>query len=311
MKKYIYSTILTISLFLLSGSTPSSNVSSEMIPKSVFDSRTIQNIKDYGATGNGIDDDTSSIQRAINEVSQRGGGVVLFPSGEYAIDATKSIVLADNITLLFDHGTKLLAIPNKSETYSVIKIRDAKNIALVGGVRIVGERNKHQGSTGEWGFGISITGSTNVLIQNPVISDFWGDGIYIGSTSKQSYSENITIINPVCDNNRRQGISVVSAKNVDIINPKIYNTNGTKPQYGIDIEPNYYHEVIQNIRIINPIISGNVGGGILFSLFKISGPQSDVSIEVINGAGIQDSIDLVTSKGINGTIMIDNKNILK
>lgn len=60
------------------------------------------NVKDYGAVGNGIVDDTASIQSAINAALAAGGGVVLLPSGRYLVGGglliddgptTKSIVL--------------------------------------------------------------------------------------------------------------------------------------------------------------------------------------------------------------------------
>ena len=44
------------------------------------------NVKDYGATGDGTTDDTTSIQAAINAVTS--GGVVYFPSGTYRIART-------------------------------------------------------------------------------------------------------------------------------------------------------------------------------------------------------------------------------
>lgn len=42
----------------------------------------VVNVKDYGATGNGVTDDTAAIQNAINAVTTNGG-TVFFPSGHY------------------------------------------------------------------------------------------------------------------------------------------------------------------------------------------------------------------------------------
>lgn len=51
--------------------------------------------RDFGAAGNGITDDTSAIQRAINATYNSGGGVILFPPGVYIV---KSVNLRENIT---------------------------------------------------------------------------------------------------------------------------------------------------------------------------------------------------------------------
>ena len=42
-------------------------------------------VKDFGAMGNNIADDTKAIQKAIDAVSQAGGGVVFFPRGIYKV----------------------------------------------------------------------------------------------------------------------------------------------------------------------------------------------------------------------------------
>lgn len=46
------------------------------------------NVKSYGAVGDGITDDTTSIQNAINASS---GGIVFFPAGDYKISSTLTI----------------------------------------------------------------------------------------------------------------------------------------------------------------------------------------------------------------------------
>lgn len=46
-------------------------------------SASVINVKDFGAKGDGINDDTSAIQSAIDDVFTKGGGVVFFPTGTY------------------------------------------------------------------------------------------------------------------------------------------------------------------------------------------------------------------------------------
>jgi hypothetical protein len=52
-------------------------------------------VKDFGAVGDGITDDTKAIQQAINTTYEAGGGVILFPAGIYVVT---SVDLKENIT---------------------------------------------------------------------------------------------------------------------------------------------------------------------------------------------------------------------
>ena len=40
-------------------------------------------VREFGAVGNGKDDDTAAVQAAIDNVTLAGGGIVWFPSGRY------------------------------------------------------------------------------------------------------------------------------------------------------------------------------------------------------------------------------------
>ena len=55
----------------------------------------VDDVKDFGAVGDGITDDTQAIQKAIDTVYSQGGGVIAFPQGEYLVTSVK---LKDNIT---------------------------------------------------------------------------------------------------------------------------------------------------------------------------------------------------------------------
>lgn len=47
--------------------------------------REIVSVKDFGAVGDGVTDDTAALQTAINAVNTAGGGTIYFPTGTYII----------------------------------------------------------------------------------------------------------------------------------------------------------------------------------------------------------------------------------
>jgi hypothetical protein len=51
----------------------------------------VYNVKDFGAKGDGVRDDTGSIQNAIDACVRGGGGTVLFPVGTYAVGLTLTL----------------------------------------------------------------------------------------------------------------------------------------------------------------------------------------------------------------------------
>lgn len=63
------------------------------------------NVKDYGAVGNGVADDTTAVQAAITALVAAGGGVLYFPKGTYLVTAKLNIagvsayVMGDGINL--------------------------------------------------------------------------------------------------------------------------------------------------------------------------------------------------------------------
>ena len=69
----------------------------------------IVNVKEYGAKGDGITDDHSAIQRAIDDLHATGGGVVVFPPGDFMISGgpTEGVTLRPNITY-FGYGATTL-----------------------------------------------------------------------------------------------------------------------------------------------------------------------------------------------------------
>jgi hypothetical protein len=63
----------------------------------------VVNVKDFGAVGDGVADDTAAIQAAINFAASRNGGYVSIPAGVYKISSTLSITTS-NIKIIGNGG---------------------------------------------------------------------------------------------------------------------------------------------------------------------------------------------------------------
>jgi parallel beta-helix repeat protein len=221
------------------------------------------NVKDEGAKGDGVTDDTAAIQRAIDRLGAIGGTVVI-PSGVYLVDAGVSIRPRNRTTLQLANGTILKAIPNDKPRYAVVLISSVSDVNVLGGT-VQGERNNHIGNSGEWGMGIQIMSSRNVVIESVTSRDAWGDGFYIGGSASGGTSLNVKLCQVVADNNRRQGLSAVFVQGLLVKNSQFSLTQGTSPELGIDIEPNL-GQTVRDVTILDSVIEGNAGGGASFGL---------------------------------------------
>ena len=77
----------------------------DVVDYEVTEDTTAINVKAFGAKGNGVADDTSAIQKAVDAVPP-GGGKVFISAGTYLIEALQSIRLHSDVTLLMGQGCR-------------------------------------------------------------------------------------------------------------------------------------------------------------------------------------------------------------
>lgn len=77
------------------------------------------NVRDFGARGNGVTNDTAAIQKANDEAAKRGGGQVYFPSGTYIAAG----IAQDSYVEFTGSAQAIIKHPNGTSGYPIIGSR--------------------------------------------------------------------------------------------------------------------------------------------------------------------------------------------
>lgn len=192
------------------------------------------NVTDKGAAGNGTADDTAEIQAAL---TAGAGGSVFFPGGTYKI--SDSLLVPSNTVLIFDPSVNItVAAGAFTAGDAILKIDKKTNVTIHGnGATLTGQR---EGSgTSLITFGVAITGSSHVRVNDLYFANLGGDGLTVQESEDDTiwYSENIWIERCRAYNCMRNGFSLVSGKSVWFKDCVASTTNGKQPQSGFYVEP--------------------------------------------------------------------------
>ena len=127
------------------------------LPAAVF-----QDVRAFGAKGDGAVKDTAAVQAAIDAAGEQGGGVVMVPAGRYLCG---TVHLKSDVTLYLSAGATLVASPDNGDFdpyetlpfksvsdeettyfhYALLAGENIHNVAILGQGTIDGNRTRRHG----------------------------------------------------------------------------------------------------------------------------------------------------------------------
>jgi hypothetical protein len=199
------------------------------------------NVKDYGAKGDGVTDDTQALKNALWTASQKPGSTVYFPSGTYLLN--ESLYAYSNLRYLGDGQDQTIIKPKNGSTQSYVFNNDStKNVTfqnltvdtnranapnMVAGFSVVGSNlqflNIKIAAEGTSPLGIAT--SDHVFIKD---STMIGKTIFLGG-SKQVFIDNTKFYGT---NYADTLISGFGVQNLSITNSTGQNLDNSSPTNG-------------------------------------------------------------------------------
>jgi hypothetical protein len=244
----------------------------------------IISVRAYGATPGA--DSTSEIQECIDNCTS-----IAIDGGQFLINGNDpdgpfgrlGLRIPSDRTIYFFGGASLKVIPTEQPGYNALLFPDGTSNVTVYDPHLVGERDEHIGTSGEFGMGIEIYSAKNVRLIRPRIFNFWGDGIYVGQLSESvDPAEGIYVEQMELGNNRRQGVSIISTKGITFNGGVIRDTGGTEPGAGMDFEPNFDYNEMQGVVVNNVKSINNAGTGFIFGFIGFSGAVKHIDVALNN-----------------------------
>jgi len=211
--------------------------------------RQIVSVKDFGAVGDGVTDDTVAIQAALDSLST-GGVLQTIQNETYLIDTVQP---SSNTTITGGGTFKFKA---NTSSFSLVLAELKTKIVLDG---LVFDGNiTNQSVWSEYRHCVQVLGSASVSIRNCRFQNIIGDGVYVGVSGSTLPSDVKIHANSFVGNNtNRNGVSIVAGSDIEIYGNSFYKMAKSDMPGAVDIEPNVSTSTIYNVNVYGNTFVGN------------------------------------------------------
>lgn len=246
-------------------------------------------VKDFGAVGDGVTDDTAAIQAALDSFTGYFGTVLLSSNSTYKI--TKSLILRRGHNLVGDGSPEIVA--DFSPTYQTAAYWNGEYIALKFLVES-GGNTELQAGFGQKSYGFRLTGYNNSTVVSYGMKFYTNQTITVTVAVNYSYLwgtiENINIrrfdtgiymleawictFMNICITYCRQGLKIegksvsIYFQELSIINPVLTYTSSTSNTCGVNIDSGFHYSGgvegrPEGINFIGGLINGHYNNVLL------------------------------------------------
>ncbi len=207
----------------------------------------LNNIKDFGAIGDGVTDDRAYIQNAINDAVSNNKGGILIPSGTYRVSKSPIPGVRCSIDLngvqdfmIMGEGpksvVKLVDTTSATGDWHVFILRNKCQRMVIKDLVIDGNRT---GLTDpdEQSHGIEVEpGTEDLVVERCTLRECFGDGMrLLGKDGPEQNVKRLRIENCLFQTNKRSGLAIQRAIEQIIIANCIFDATVT--DQSIDFEP--------------------------------------------------------------------------
>ena len=250
-------------------------------------------------------DSTAFLQKALDSGAKR---IVIDRQESPWI--TEPLFVRSNCEIVFERGVELVAKRGsfKGRTDSLITFNGSENVKVSGyGAVLRMHRADYDAAPyakGEWRMSLNLLGTRNVTIEGLTLLESGGDGVYVGVSRNRERSpcRDTVLRDLVIDRQYRQGISVISARNLLIERCVMRNTWGTPPAAGIDFEPKHENEELAGIVMRDCSFIDNQGVGVEFYVGHLDASSAPISAKIENCVSRGNSRGFAYSNGKGATL---------